>query len=330
MSSVLEEVQMVPCPYGSSLVKYAATRPEVLCLSGDLSYYTETELFRGAYPERFVNVGMAEANLMGIAAGLCREGWRPIVHTFGTFATRRALDQVHMSIAVAKAPVRIMGFLPGLTTQAGVTHQAIDDVAIMRAVPGMTVLDVVDATEISSVHEALDEVEGPAYVRIARGEVPSFTREPMTVGKAVSLGSGSDVCLITSSVATLEGIDASTALRKAGVSVSHLHVNSVKPLDEDSIEEAITSTGVTIVAENHLASGGLGTAICELVVDRGVARRVIRLGLQETYGGPGSLGYLLAKHGLDAQSIVRATEIALGRSPSIQVENESGSRRSLW
>jgi len=321
---------MVPCPYGQALVDYGQTHPDMLCLSGDLSYYTETEPFRAAFPERFINVGMAEANLMGIAAGLTREGWRPIVHTFGTFATRRALDQVHMSIAVAKAPVRIMGFLPGLTTQAGVTHQAIDDVAIMRAVPGMTVLDVVDASEIASVHDALDAIDGPAYVRIARGEVPVLTQGPMVVGKARVLGTGEDLCIISSSVASPEAVDAAMALRQAGISVTHLHVNTIKPLDDETIASAITGTRATVVVENHLITGGLGSAVCELVVDRGIQRRVVRLGLQDCYGGPGSLHYLLTQHGIDGQSIIRAAEEALGRQPGIAVGPQASARRSLW
>ncbi|MBU6279394.1 MAG: hypothetical protein KGN78_09110 [Actinomycetales bacterium] len=330
MTAIQQEIAMVPCPYGNALVDYGRRHPDMLCLSGDLSYYTETEPFRAAFPERFINVGMAEANLMGIAAGLTREGWRPVVHTFGTFATRRALDQVHMSIAVARAPVRIMGFLPGLTTQAGVTHQAIDDVAIMRAVPGMTILDVVDAAEIASVHDALDAIDGPAYVRIARGEVPVLADEPMVVGKVRVLGTGDDLCLISSSVASTEAADAAMALRLAGVSVQHLHVNAIRPLDVEAIAAAIAGTKATVVAENHLVTGGLGSAVCELVVDRGLSRRVVRLGLQDSYGGPGSLHYLLHQHGIDAQSIIGAAEGALGLSPGIQVGPQSSARRSLW
>jgi transketolase len=299
-------------PYAAGFVSYAESREDVLCLTGDLSNSCEADDFREAFPDRFINIGMAEQNLIGIAAGLTRAGLRPVVHTFGVFATRRALDQVHMSIGVPHAPVRIMGFLPGLTTPGGVTHQAIDDVAIMRAVPGMTVIDLGDATEIESVHDALDQVDGPVYCRVMRGDVPQMFDTPLVVGPVRTLRSGTDICLISSSISTLEAIEAAEYLTQAGVSVSHLHVATVKPLDASAILEAVAATRGAIVLENHLSVGGLGSAVAETVAEAGLGRKVVRLGLQDTYGGAGSQGYLFDKFGLNSRAVVRAAEQLLG------------------
>ena len=159
-------------PYGRALVDLALQRPEVVCLSGDLTRQCEVDLFEDEIPERFINAGMAEANMMSMAGGLARRGHIPFVHTFGVFATRRPLDQIINSVAYPNLPVRIVGFMPGVSSPGGPSHQAIEDVALMRAVPNMTVIDVADAVEIRQAVELMVDLPGPAYLRLKRGEIP--------------------------------------------------------------------------------------------------------------------------------------------------------------
>jgi len=159
-------------PYGQSLVELARHCPDIVCLTGDLTRQCEIDLFQDAFPRRFIHAGMAEANMMGIAGALARDGHIPFVHTFGVFATRRPLDQIINAIAFPRLKVRIMGFMPGVSSPGGPSHQAIDDVALMRALPGMTVVDVADAVEVRQVAAAIVDVDGPVYVRLKRGEIP--------------------------------------------------------------------------------------------------------------------------------------------------------------
>jgi transketolase len=306
-------------PYATALVDYAATRPEVVCLSGDLTTSCEVDGFRDRFPERFFNVGMAEQNMMGIAGGLARGGMVPFVHTFGVFATRRPFDQVSMAIGVPSLPVRIMGFLPGITTPGGVTHQAIDDVALMRSVPRMTVVDLGDATEIETVLPELDDVDGPVYCRVMRGDVPRLFDEPLQLGRARVLSEGTDLCLVSSSITTQEARTAALLLEAEGVSVTHLHVSTLKPFDDPVVAESIERSRGVITLENHLVTGGLGSAVAEVIAEAGLGRRLVRLGLQDTYAAGGTLSYLLERFGMDADAVVAAAGELLGerfRAPS--------------
>jgi transketolase C-terminal domain/subunit len=172
-SPVLESpYRTVLKPYGHALVELARQRPEIVCLSGDLTRQCEIDLFRAAFPDRFIHAGMAEANMIGVAGALARSGLIPFVHTFGVFATRRPFDQIVNAVAYPHLPVRIIGFMPGVSSPGGPSHQAIEDVALMRALPGMTVIDVADATETAQVVEAIADLPGPVYLRLKRGEIP--------------------------------------------------------------------------------------------------------------------------------------------------------------
>ena len=295
-------------PYASAIVAYAERHPEVVCLTGDLTASCEIDLFRDRFPGRYFNFGMAEQNMIGIAGGMAAGGLLPVVHTFGVFMSRRPFDQVSMAIGVPRARVRLMGFLPGVTTPGGVTHQAIDDVALMASVPGMTVLDLGDATEIASALDAIHAVEGPVYCRVMRGDVPVLFDTPLVLGRARVLGRGSDLCLISASVTSGEAIKAAEALRLAGISVSHLHVSTLKPCDDPAIVEAIAGCRAVITIENHLVRGGLGSTVAELIARHGLGRRLVTLGLQDTYAAGGTLPYLLGRFGMDAAAVIRAAE----------------------
>jgi transketolase len=310
--------EVVTRPYARRFVAWARHREEVLCLSADLTGSCEVDDFRAAYPDRFLSLGMAEQNLIGVAAGLAREGFTPFVHTFGVFLTRRVYDQVAMSVAYPNLRVRLLGFLPGLTTPGGVTHQAIDDVALMRTLPNMTVLDTGDATEVETVLDVVDGVPGPVYCRVLRGEVPRLFADPVRLDRVRVLSEGSDVCVISSGICTEEAMRALTAVQGVGVSVTHLHAATLKPFGDPLVLDAVQGCRAGVITmENHSIIGGLGAAVAELLAGAGVGRRLVRMGLQDTFAHGGSRPYLLDHYGLSARHLARRVEELLGESLGI-------------
>jgi len=304
-------MEIVSRPHVENFIDWSKERPEVVVLSADLTNSCEVGKWRDTYPDRFFSMGMAEQNMMGFAAGLAREGFTPFIHTFAVFIYRRAYDQLAMSVAYPNLKVRMMGFLPGIVTPGGVTHQAIEDIAIMRATPNMTVLETGDATEVETVLDVAQAVDGPVYVRLLRGEMPRLfpESEPMVLNQARVIRRGSDVALLTSGIITEEALRAGAALSKRGVSVTHLHISTLKPFDDPLVAEAIANVRYGVVTmENHLVTGGLGSAVAELMAERAVAKPLIRLGLQDTYSHGASKSYLMAEHELDAMALVRAVE----------------------
>jgi transketolase len=307
------EREAVTRPYARRLVAWARDREDVLCLSADLTGSCEVDDFRAAYPGRFLSLGMAEQNMVGVAAGLAREGFTPLVHTFGVFLTRRVYDQVAMSVAYPNLGVRLLGFLPGLTTPGGVTHQAIDDVALMRVLPNMTVLDTGDATEVETLLDVVDAVPGPVYCRVLRGEVPRLFAGPMRLDRVRVLSEGRDVCVVSSGICTEEAMRALAAVRDAGVSVAHLHASTLKPFGDPLVLDAVQDCRAGVVTmENHSVVGGLGAAMAELLAGAGLGRRLVRLGLQDTFAHGGSRPYLLDRYGLSARHLARRVEELVG------------------
>jgi transketolase len=303
-------------PYGQALVDLARRRPEVVCLSGDLTRQCEADLFQQEFPDRFIHAGMAEANMMGVAAALARCGHLPFVHTFGVFATRRPLDQIINAIAYPRLPVRIIGFMPGISSPGGPSHQAIDDVALMRAVPGMTVVDVADAVETRQVCAAIADLPGPVYVRLKRGEIPLIFGDDhvLSLGRAQVLGSGADVALFASGMMLAPSLAAATVLGEHGVGVSVVNVPVIKPLDTDTVTQVSAAARVVLTAENHSVVGGLGSAVAEALAEAGLGRPLRRIGLRDTFAeGARTAGYLFAKYGLSTQSIVDTAWLTLGR-----------------
>ncbi|MBM4000107.1 MAG: transketolase [Planctomycetes bacterium] len=308
-------MEIVSRPHGRNLVRWARDRERVVVLSADLTSSCEADEFREAYPDRFFSLGMAEQNMMGFAAGLAREGYFPFVHTFAVFICRRPFDQVAMSIAYSNLPARLIGFLPGVTTPGGATHQAIDDLGLMRILPNMTILECGDATEVESVLDVAQSVNGPVYVRMLRGDVPRLfpSSEPMRLNACRELGDGDDVAIVSSGICTEEAMRAVPALRARGVSVRHLHVSTHKPFDDPAILDAVTTArrGV-ITLENHTIIGGLGSAVAERMAESGAGARLIRLGLRDTFAHGASRPYLMRKYGLDAVALVGAVEDLIG------------------
>jgi transketolase len=304
-------------PYGQSLVALAKERDDIVCLTGDLSKQCEIDLFADAYPERFIHAGMAEANMMGVAGALARDGFVPYVHTFGTFATRRPLDQVINAIAFPNLKVRIMGFMPGVSSPGGPSHQAIDDVALMRAVPNMTVVDVADAVEGRQVAKAIVDVDGPVYVRLKRGEIPVIFGEDheLRLDRAQPLTPpGEDVALFASGMMLAPALAAARLLGTRGVAVSVVNVPVIKPLDAATVTDVAAAAKVVVTAENHTVIGGLGSAVAEALAEAGLGRPLRRVGLRDTFAEGARTGpYLFGKYGLPIQAIVDAGWMALGR-----------------
>jgi transketolase len=320
-------VEMVSRPYASAFEKFAAGNPDILCLSADLTSSCEIDGFRDRHPDQFLSLGMAEQNMMSFAGGLGLAGYRPFLHSFGVFLYRRPYDQLIASVAYPRRKVRLMGFLPGITTPGGMTHQAIDDIAVMRSIPNMTILETGDASEVESICQAADSIDGPVYCRVLRGSVPRLFDTPIQVGCMRELALGEDILVVTSGISTEEALRAHGALAAAGVSIRHVHINTIKPFDEDALLDHIgsVSKGV-VVLENHLTEGGIGSLVAEIMADNGVGKRLIRLGLKDTFAHGGSRPYLMKYYGLDASALVSGIERMLDADLGITDEQLTVSR----
>jgi transketolase len=306
--------------HAKKLVEWAKDKPEVLALSADLTSNTEVDLFREASPVRFLSMGMTEQNIVSFAGGLAREGFVPFFHTFAIFIYRRALDQISMSVAYPNLKVRLVGFLPGITTPGGATHQATDDIAILRALPNMTIVEPGDANEVAQVLDIIEEIDGPVYIRQLRGEVPVLfdENEPMQLNRARKLNHGGDITLFSSGICTEEAMRATKILAERGVSIEHLHISTHKPFTDPAVLAAAQKPKYGVITmENHTVIGGLGSEIAEVMAEAGVGKKLTRLGLQDTYAHGASRPYLMRTHGLDAMALVRATERMVGKKLNI-------------
>lgn len=299
--------------HARNIVAWAKDRPEVVVLSGDLTSQSEAHLFRDAYPERFLSMGIAEQNMHSFAGGLASEGYVPFIHTFAVFIYRRALDQVAMSIAYPNRKVRLVGFLPGVTSPAGATHQSLEDVSVMRALPNMTVLEPGDATEVETILDLTDEIDGPVYIRMPRGVIPRLFESPMELNKSRTLTTGKDVVLISSGLCTREAIAATEELRGSGVDVQHMHVSTYKPFDDEAIEDAIAEAKYGVVTvENHSTIGGLGSIVADTMAESGFGKKLRKLGIQDIFLHGASESYLLAEYGIDAHGIATGVKEMVG------------------
>ena len=315
-------VEMVNRPYARAFEAFAVERPDVLCLSADLTSSCEIDGFRDRHPEQFLSLGMAEQNMLSFAGGLGLAGYRPFLHTFGVFLYRRPYDQLMASVAYPRRKVRLMGFLPGVTTPGGMTHQAIEDIAVMRSIPNMSILETGDATEVESICEAADSIDGPVYCRVLRGSVPRLFDTPIRVGEMRELATGEDVLVVTSGITTEEALRARAALEAAGVSVRHLHLHTIKPFDAAALLDHIGSVRRGVVTlENHVTEGGIGSLVAETMADHGVGLRLKRLGLRDTYAHGGSRPYLMRYYGLDALALVQGIGDLLGEDLGITEED---------
>lgn len=304
----VRDAAMADAPFAEALVRIGRQRPEVVVLSADLAHYTDVIPFAQAFPERFFQVGMAEQNMMGIAGGLAKAGFVPVAVTYGVFATRRACEQVQMALATSANSSVVVAFLPGITTPFRATHQATDDLAIMRGVPGMTVVDPLDATELAAAIEVLVERPGPAYLRGLRGTVARLLPEgtEFVAGRAVRLRSGADVGLLGTGLGSQWALEAADLLAAEGIDASVLHVPTLKPLDEAAISDFCRSFDVVTTVENHSVVGGLASAVAEVVAARGLGARLRALGVPDAWAPAGPVEYIRRQLRLDAAGIAAA------------------------
>ncbi|MYA87330.1 MAG: transketolase [Boseongicola sp. SB0662_bin_57] len=321
-------VEMVSRPYARAFEEHATRYPnEILCLSADLTSSCEIDGFRDRHPEQFLSLGMAEQNMMSFAGGLGLAGYRPFVHTFGVFMYRRPYDQLVASIAYPRRKVRLMGFLPGVTTPGGMTHQSIEDISVMRSIPNMTVLECGDATEVESICAAADGIDGPVWCRVLRGSVPRLFDAPIRVGEIRVLSEGADVLVVTSGICTEEAMRARAAFAKAGLSIRHLHLHTIKPFDAEALLDHVNSvTHGVVTLENHVTEGGIGSLVAEVMADAGAGKRLMRLGLRDTYAHGGSRPYLMRYYGLDALALVNGIESLLGEEFGITEDDLDAAR----
>jgi len=307
-------------PYGEALLTLARQRREIVCLGADLTRQTETDIFRDTIPDRFINVGMAEANMLSIAGGLARAGHTVFVNTFGVFSTRRCFDQIAMSVAYPNLNVKIVGFMPGLSSPGGPSHQAIEDVALMRALPNMTVVEPADAVETKQVVAAIADRPGPVYLRLKRGEIPVIFGDDhgldLTKAQVLLGGEGADVCIVASGMMIPAAIAAARTLVENGVTAAVINAPVIKPFDGVTVAAAARRSRLVISAENHTIIGGLGSAVAEVLAEAAVPAPLRRVGIADTFAEAGSREYLFAKYGLGTQDIVDAAwrGLAINRS----------------
>ncbi|MDE1991893.1 MAG: transketolase family protein [Rhizobiaceae bacterium] len=304
----------VGAPFGHALAALGRQRDNIVGLTADLGKYTDIHPFRDVCPDRFFNVGMAEQNLVAVAAGIARTGNVVFATTYGVFASRRAFDFVAIACAHSNLNVKIIAGLPGLTTGYGGTHQAIEDLALMRMIPGLVVIDPCDATEIAAATRVIADHQGPVYMRLLRGKVP-VVFDPATyrfeIGKAQRLRAGGDIGIISTGTMTERAIDAAMALEHKGISVAVLHVPTIKPFDAAAVIEFASSVGQLVSAENHVAVGGLGSLIAETLFNAGMPKRLTRIGLPDRYIECGSVPVLQDTYGLTTARVIETIYAAV-------------------
>lgn len=294
-------------PFGAGLLAAEAELGNLVVLTADLGKYTDVKPFRDAHPARFFNVGMAEQALVTVAAGLAKTGWTAMCTTYGCFATRRAYDFVAIACAHGAANVNIFAALPGLTTGYGGTHQAIEDLALMRSIPDIVVVDPCDSTEMFQVTQTLARTPGTSYCRLLRSNVPTVF-DPKTytfaIGKAAELRSGSKIGFISTGFMTERCLDAATRLAADGTDCGVLHCPSIKPFDEAALVDFARRHERLVIAENHVAVGALGSLAIEALYRGGLLRPTLHICIPDSFIECGSVPYLQEKYGLTADRVL--------------------------
>ena len=306
--------------HSKNMLRMAKEHPEIVVMSADLGTSCEIKEFHEQFPDRYFSLGIAEQNMCSWAAGLAREGFRPFIHTFAVFLYRRILDQLEMSVAYPNLPVVFLGFVPGITTPGGVTHQSTNDVGVLRTVPNLAIFDIGDATEIEGVLDMAYKYNGPVYIRMLRKEVPRLfpANEPIQFNHARVLSEGTDITLLSSSICTEEAMRATAALRAKGVSIQHLHVSTLKPFSDPLVVEACQKAKYGVVTiENGTVIGGLGSATADLMAEHGIGKKLVKVGLQDSYAHGASKMYLLKHYNMDAMTLIGEVEKLMDKKLNI-------------
>jgi len=309
---------LVSKPFHAALIDHGHENPHLFVVTNDLTASCEADGFRDAFPDRYLSAGMAEQALVAALAGLAREGFQPLYPTFAVFATRRPYEQVALTVAYPALPVRLFGFLPGLTTPGGVTHQATDDIGLMAGLPNMTVVEAADATDMATVLRAVAELPGPVYVRSLRGQVPRLFDTPLQIGNSRRIvgDTGSDeVLVIVSGSPTAMAMSVVNSVRTEYPGLGLVNVSTLKPFADAALLAAIAAARVVITVENHLVASGLGSIVCRHVAQH-PGPRVVTLGIADTFTHGGSTEYLMRYYGPDEQRLHAAIAQAYGRTPN--------------
>lgn len=300
--------------YGKALVKLSNLNDKVVVLDADLSKSTKTADFKAVAPERFINIGIAEGNMMGVAAGLATCGKIPFASSFAMFATGRAFEQIRNSICYPKLNVKVCATHAGLTVgEDGATHQSIEDIALMRAIPNMTIINPADAVETEAAILAIANYEGPCYVRLGRLPVEIINDEnnyKFEIGKGVTLLEGSDVTIIATGMMVQLALKAKDELSKEGIDAKIVNIHTIKPIDSELLIKVAKETGAIVTAEEHSVIGGLGSAVSEVVSEE-FPVPIVKVGVKDTFGESGKPDQLLNKYGLTVESIVNSAKRAI-------------------
>lgn len=302
--------------YGEGLCALAEVRSDLLVLDADLAAATKTGIFRKKYPEKHYDCGIAEANMMGVAAGIASTGKLVFASSFAMFAAGRAFEIIRNSICYPNLNVKIGATHAGISVgEDGATHQCNEDIALMRVLPNMTVINPADAVEARAAVLAMANYVGPTYLRFGRLAVPTYNDEKtykFEVGKGITLKDGKDITIIASGLMVTEAMEAVNALHEQGIDARLINIHTIKPIDRDIIIKAAKETGKIITVEEHSVIGGLGSAVCDVVSEE-CPVPVIKIGVKDTFGHSGPAKDLLKEFGLCAENIVAVTKAALGK-----------------
>ena len=301
--------------YGDGLVALAEVRPDLVVLDADLAAATKTSIFRKAYPEKHFECGIAEQNMMGIAAGIASTGKLVFASSFAMFATGRAFEIVRNAICYPNLNVKIGGTHGGISVgEDGATHQCNEDIALMRAIPGMTVINPADYIEAKAAVLAMAEHVGPAYLRFGRLAIPVYNSPDykFEVGKGITLKDGKDITIIATGLMVAEAIEAGKALAEQGIDARVINIHTIKPIDREIIVKAARETGKIVTVEEHSVIGGLGSAVGDVVLEE-YPVPVVKIGIQDVFGHSAAAKDLLVEFGLTADNIVKTTRALLGK-----------------
>ena len=292
--------------YGNALAELGKEHEDIVVLDADLAAATKTGVFKKAFPERHIDCGIAESNMMGVAAGIATTGKVPFACSFAMFAAGRAFEQVRNSIGYPKLNVKIGATHAGISVgEDGATHQCNEDIALMRTIPGMVVINPSDDVEAKAAVKAAYEHVGPVYLRFGRLAVPVINDNEdykFELGKAITLREGTDVAIIASGLTVSESLAAAEKLAADGIRAEVINMHTIKPLDEDAIVKAAKKTGKIVTVEEHSVIGGLGSAVCDVVAEKAPAK-VMKIGINDVFGESGPAVQLIQKYGLDSESI---------------------------
>ena len=294
--------------YGNALAELGQQKNDIVVLDADLAGATKTSVFAKACPERFIDCGIAECNMMSVAAGIATTGKVPFASTFAMFAAGRAFEQVRNAIGYPGLNVKIGATHAGISVgEDGATHQCNEDIALMRTIPGMVVINPSDDVEAKAAVVAAYEHQGPVYLRFGRLAVPvinDYEGYKFEIGKAITLREGKDVTIIASGLTVAESLEAVKMLAEDGIDAGVINMHTIKPLDEAAVLEAASKTGKVVTVEEHSVIGGLGSAVCDVVAAAQTAK-VMKIGIYDVFGESGPAAQLIKKYGLDAESIYK-------------------------